>query len=177
VGGQGSGGTRPGAGRKKKAAIEKVLNGTATRDERELASDPPPIIPVGRPLDLAGAEQATWDELAPLALTERTLTPSTSTAFRHLCEAIVLRREIANTIALDGLTIETPIGLKAHPLLTQYRGLTQRVEAGLLRFRLSPIGKPLIEAKKKAADGFGEFDRDAPSDDHDDEDDDDESVN
>jgi phage terminase small subunit len=169
MGGQGSGGERPGAGRKPKTALEKTLSGTADRSEREFVINPPPIIPVARPLDLAGAEQETWDELSPLALTERTLTPSTQTAFRHLCEAIVLRREMANAIAIDGLTIDTPLGLKAHPLLTQYRGLTQRVEAGMLRFRLSPIGKPLIEAptKKNDGDGFDEFEGDTRDDDDD----------
>jgi len=172
VGGQGSGGQRPGAGRKPKVAIEKVLSGTATQAERELVINPPPIIPVARPLDLATDEQATWDELSPLALTERTLTPSTSTAFKHLCEAIVLRREMAKTIALDGLTIDTPLGLKAHPLLTQYRALTQRVEAGMLRFRLSPIGKPLIEPPtKNDGDGFNEFEDGARDEDTDDDDD------
>lgn len=168
MGGQGSGGSRVGAGRKPKSAHEKVLDGTASGAERELVIHPPAIVPVARPLDLASAEQATWDELAPLALAERTLTPSTSTAFRHLCEAIVMRREIARTIATDGLTIDTPLGLKAHPLLTQYRGLTQRVEAGMLRFRLSPIGKPLIEDPKKT-EGDGFDDLDDPTDDDDDD--------
>lgn len=172
MGGQGSGGARPGSGRKRKTPFEKVLSGTASDGERELVIHPPPIIPVSRPLDLAGQEQAVWDELEPLALAERTLTPSTTTAFKHLCEAIVLRREMAKTIALEGLTFETMFGPKKHPLLTEFRGMTQRVEAGLLKFRLSPIGKPLIEPPtKNDRDPFGELEGGATLDVDDDDDD------
>jgi hypothetical protein len=106
-----------------------------------------------------------WDELSPLALTERTLTDSTKAAFSHLCEMIALREAMKKDIDLEGLTIDTPLGLKAHPLLTQYRGLVQRVDAGMLRFRLSPIGKALIELPKKNANDFDNLDGDEDDDD------------
>ncbi len=183
MGGQGSGGARAGAGRKGKTVAEKVLDGTATSAERELANNPPAIVPVARPSDLAASEQQVWDELAQRAVTERTLTPSTSIAFRHLCEGIVLRntvfQRLMSTTEIDRLVpdgqgglhveyikvpmLETPVGQK---LLTHYRGLTQRVEAGLVRFRLSPIGKPLLEAPTKdKGDGFDDLDGDDPDDD------------
>lgn len=161
MGGQGSGGSRVGAGRKGKTPFEHKLDGTG--QDVPL----PPIVPVSRPVDLTTAAQTVWDALYPLALAERTLTEATQTAFRHLCEDIALRRAMAAEIAETGLTIDTAFGLKAHPLLTQYRGVTQRVEGGLLRFRLSPIGKPFVEPTTPA-DPFADMDTDAGDDDDDD---------
>src|SRR4051812_37987947 len=71
VGGFGSGGARENAGRKKKAPRERVIAGTATPEERELAIHPPPIVRVPRPIDLSGAARDVWNELAPLAEFER----------------------------------------------------------------------------------------------------------
>lgn len=163
MGGQGSGGARVGAGRKRKALKDKVLHGTATRAERaQAAQEPAPIIPVPAPRNLPARERAVWDQLAPHALAEKTLTAETADAFRELCEAIVLRRRIAETIEVDGLTIETPLGLKAHPLMTHLRGLMQRVNAVRLQFRLAPFGKAFTAAPDASQDdGFEDFDDDA----------------
>lgn len=168
MGGPGSGGTRVGSGRKPKTATEKVLHGTASAADREAADrGSGPLLPVACPEDLSAQQRRVWSELAPHALAERTLTDVTRLAFRELCEAIVLKRSLMLQIFAEGLTIETPLGPKAHPLLTQYRGLMQRTEAAMLRFRLSPMGKPLLDDPKPETDGFDDFDRD----------DDDDSVN
>ena len=45
---------------------------------------------------------------------------------------------------------------KAHTLLSQYRGMMQRVEAGFTRFRLAPMAKEIVVAEK-AVDPFEEF--------------------
>jgi hypothetical protein len=57
MGGQGSGGTRAGSGRKKRTPIERVLDGSASRGERDFVNDPTPIIPVARPLNLGQRER------------------------------------------------------------------------------------------------------------------------
>jgi hypothetical protein len=97
------------------------------------------------------AEQAVlWSELAPHALASHTLTLETALAFRDLVEAIVVKRALLTRIEADGLVyIKVMVDgagtehqeLKSHPLLTQFRGLMQRVEAGMARFRLTPDGK------------------------------------
>lgn len=107
-----------------------------------------------------------WNELAPLAEKEGTLTDSTRMALRDLCEAIVLKRKLLRAIGDEGLTVFSMQGSKAaHPLLTQFRGLMQRVEAGMLRFKLAPIGKEILKPADQPADPFAQFDEpvsDAP---------------
>ncbi len=166
MGGNGSGGARPNAGRKKKHPAERLLNGTATSDERELALRPPPIRRVPKPIDLSSEQRDTWEALAPLAEFERTLTNSTTPAFRQLCELIVQRDELWKQIALEGFVVETMLGPNAHPLLVHYRGFTQRIEAGMVRFRLAPFGKALFEIPTKdKGDGFDDLDGENEEDD------------
>jgi hypothetical protein len=118
------------------------------------------------PSDLPAEQAAVWGELAPLALTQRTLLAATVQAFRDLCEAIVLKRSMLERIEADGLTyLKVTVDgagtehseLKAHPLISQHRGMMQRVEAGLARFRLAPIGKEILPAAEPS-DPFDEFD-------------------
>jgi len=128
-----------------------------------------PFEPVNTPQDLPDAYKQVWDDLAPHALEARTLTAGTAAAFRDLCEAIVLKRMMLAEILADGLTgtkvtvqmDESGGGLqsvekKAHTLLSQYRGMMQRVEAGFTRFRLAPMGKEIV-VEQKAVDPFEEF--------------------
>lgn len=181
MGGKGSGGGRPGAGRKPKDATVGALHGSRrtrarnqTRNQNAPnqtvpnqnagAPDGAPSLPAPHipppPGNLTLDELAVWNELAPLALKEGTLTEATYLALRDLCEAIVLKRKLLRTIDDDGLTVTTLQGNKAaHPLLSQFRGLMQRVEAGMLRFKLSPMGKEIpTVGGEQPADPFSEFD-------------------
>jgi hypothetical protein len=111
-----------------------------------------------------------WNELAPHACAALTLVPGTAAAFRQLCGRIVLLQQIEAQIEADGIMgtkvslqmDETGGGLqtvekKAHDLLTKSMTLMQRVDQGMMRFRLSPMGKELTptEAPK---DEWAEFD-------------------
>lgn len=183
MGGKGSGGGRPGAGRKPKDASLGALHGsrrTRSRAKRnqsgnqtdnqkteagiEAAAAVPEVQIPPAPGSLTLDELAVWNELAPLAMKEGTLSVSTYMALRDLCEAIVLKRKLLRAVDDDGVTV---IGLQgnkaAHPLLTQFRGLMQRVEAGMLRFRLSPMGRELPRADERQADPFDEFDDVTPT--------------
>jgi hypothetical protein len=181
MGGKGSGGARTGAGRPPKDAREKALAGWAgkrgTKAEHDAAitraNQPLPVM--SPPADLPADQRAVWLELAPHAAAQRTLTDDMALAFRDLCEAITLKRRMLATIEDDGLTYQRrtvkveredadvelrteECEIKAHPLLTHHRGLMQRVEVGLLRFRLSPVGKEVVTDNSAAKDEWTEFD-------------------
>lgn len=164
MGGFGSGGARVGAGRKKKDDAAKVFHGTASGKERKRAARrrrvvATPAVPM--PDDLMPDERKIWKKLAPHALEAGTLTLGTAVAFRHLCEAIVLKRQMLGEIREYGLsTIDPEDGaITANPLLSQYRTMLQRVEAGMTRFMLSPTGKSVVP-EEEPEDPFSAFDED-----------------
>lgn len=140
----GWGGARVGSGRKKKPVAVKVLQGTATRQERTRAASLPAVTAFESPADLTADERLVWARLAPHAFKARTLTAGMEYQFVMLCRNIVLERELA-------LNPDTRGG-------ANHRGILQRIDAQLLRFALSPIGKPLIEETPTLADPFSEFD-------------------
>ena len=146
MGGRGSGG-HPGAGRK---------------PAEELGE----IVPVEMPQGMSEAEQTVWARLAPKALQRGTLTPETSDRFALFCRASVMEQSMAAKIQADGWTyISVTVDgsgqeretLKAHPLCGAHRGMMQRVEAGMLAFRIAPIGKPLVAGKVKAKSALEEL--------------------
>jgi hypothetical protein len=175
MGGKGSGGSRIASGRKGKAAADRWLSGTGPRPTAAASSSSssashasaPPFAILEAPAELEPAVAAVWTALAPHAATARTLTIGTAAAFRDLCEAIVLRRNMLTQIAADGLTLGRRIvddaGVeylerRAHPLLNQQRAMLQRIEAGMVRYGLLPIGKPLSDPAPAEADPWAEFD-------------------
>lgn len=144
----GRGGVRVGAGRKPKSAALALVHGSSdrgTRPEVSVSVAPDvlgvPVAAVGEPEHLPAPHLAVWRQLAPLAHKQGTLTPETALAFEDLCEAIVIKRALLADIQKDGWTRNPVSGKKAHPLLGHHRGMMQRVEVGLARFKLAPIGK------------------------------------
>ena len=115
-----------------------------------------PAVPaaVRKPRHLSAAQAVIWDTLAPHAVAAGTLTPATAWAFAQLCDLIGLSHAVRQRIARDGLMDADG----AHPLLARHVAFVVRVEAGLTRFRLAPMGKA-IAAPEEAADPFAEFDR------------------
>ena len=155
MGGNGSGGARVGAGRKKKKLVDRVAAGTATRAERKEVADVKEASSSEtaaarsksvRPPRMPREQRAIWNRLAPLAIARKTLTPSTVAAFRDLCEAIDVKAKMLKQIEKDGWTYMSPLGMKAHPLVGPHRGMMQRVEAGFARFKLAPMGKDMEDA-------------------------------
>jgi hypothetical protein len=142
------------------------LHGSKGAKPVQGTSKAPEAVPM--PADLPADQRQVWLELAPHAREARTLTHGTAQAFRDLCEAIVLKRSMLARLEADGLTYlkvtidgsgQEHTEVKAHPLLAQHRGMMQRVEAGMTRFRLSPIGKEMATSEPEA-DPFAEFDGD-----------------
>lgn len=144
MGGKGSGGARPGAGRKSKRDRERWLHGS--RGRSTAAKAPPPVVDhqdVPTDLGLTTEERLVWLRLAPEAMTLGTLTPATEYQFGLLCQNIVLERELRRDLEQRGGS--------------NHRGIIQRIDAELLRFCLAPMGKPIVE-EKKPEDPFAEFD-------------------
>lgn len=163
------GGARTGAGRPRQSDDSRWLGGDA--GGRGGHAEPPPKRPEVRlipaPADLPAEQAEVWNELAPHACAARTLIDGTVHAFRDLCEAIVLKRKMAAAIQANGLTYlkvtidgsgQEHTEQKANPLLAQHRGMMQRIEAALLRFRLSPMGKELTPVEP-VKDEWAEFDQ------------------
>lgn len=144
-----SGGARLGAGRPRRDQKAAWLAGAKTgpravtrpHEASEPADTPQPA--VSRPQGLSLEDAAVWDELAPLALEQKTLALATAMAFADLCGYIVLERK-----------------LRAAPLAVagpDHRGMIARVDAGRARFRLVPDGKPVVTAAAPV-DEWAEFD-------------------
>lgn len=190
MGGKGSGGRRVGSGRKpqnqavgdlkgsrrtrarmrrnqnaanQNARTQNQPNPPAARvpDPSVVASDvqiPPP------PGNLTLDELAEWQDLAPRAARQGTLNDSTMLALRDLCQARVLKDRLLRKIGDEGEVVIASTGnVAAHPLIARFTTLLQRVEAGMLRFKLSPMGKEMDPAPEKSSanDPFAEFDTDA----------------
>jgi len=119
-------------------------------DDQGLMLDPLPEVAI--PDDVTPDERRVWQGLAPHARVARTLSPATSYRFWLLCRAIVMEQRFETRIFEDGLTyIAVTLDgsgqerrlLKGHPLCGAHRSMMQRVEAGLVAFRLGPTGRPL----------------------------------
>ena len=139
MGGIGSGGRRPGTGRKRKSALQKAIGGHAGHRGKVLThpSAAGTAVAVVEEFDapdgLTFDERAVWLRLAPHAFAARTLTKATALAFELLCRNVVLERRLA----------ASALGCAG----ADHRGLIQRVDAELLGFNLRPCGKATYDAE------------------------------
>lgn len=140
MGGKGSGGRRPGSGRKRKSDTERFIDGNAGHRAADVLRHPsapdlaplPTVDEADAPNDLSREERLIWLELAPYALRAGTLTPASSMAFRVLCRNIVLERLYGQSVTDKGTA--------------NHRGMIQRVEVGLDAFQLRPQGRRMQDA-------------------------------
>ena len=143
MGGKGSGGRRPGSGRKPKDSVLRGIDGGAAhRPAARIPTTNPgsgggtaiaPVEEFDAPDDLTMEERSVWLKLAPHAFAARTLTKATALSFEMLCRNYALMRKMDASLAEAGSA--------------NHRGLIQRVDAELLRFNLSPCGKAMYEAQ------------------------------
>lgn len=152
MGGKGSGGRRPGAGRKPKAAHLRALDGGANKRAPKIlpttnrtASSADAIDEFHAPDSLTREQRDVWMSLAPHAFANRTLTRATAYGFELLCRNIVLEQDLARDVELRGGP--------------NHRGLIQRIDAELLRFNLAPCGKPMAEPASEPAKPTSPLDR------------------
>src|SRR2546429_4350254 len=117
MGGTGSGGRRPGSGRKKQSDLARAIGGDAGKRGAVLLQHPSstaiaPVEIFDPPTSLRGTPRAVWRALAPAAFEARTLTRATEVAFVILCRNVALERKLA---------VSRNAGGPAH------RGMIQRV--------------------------------------------------
>jgi phage terminase small subunit len=149
----GSGGARPGAGRKPNPKDGDGRNVLAMPERRAAV---PPQIPVlddadkqallEAPAELPVDAQPVWKRWASHAIAERTLTPATAAGFRQFCEQWAYLEKLAAKINHLGADTKEAAGY-----LLNYLKLAQRVVSSMARFKLTAFGKPAVSDKPKAA--------------------------
>ncbi len=152
MGGVGSGGKRPRAGRPRKSTAERQLDGNAGHRGRVLPhpsvppAEPPVVVDDSEdfsvPDDLTLDERQVWLRLAPLAKENGTLTKAHLLAFSLLCQNVVLERRYALS----------PLDAGG----ANHRGMKQRLDIQLLRFGLAPNGVEEVAEKQPAVDPMQE---------------------
>jgi hypothetical protein len=162
MGGFGSGGSRPGAGRKRKPTHLRAIDGGADRrgprgDDDDAELPPADAAALEPPDDLSPEERAVWDAWAPLAIAERTLTPATLANFVQLCQAEVDRRHLRARYTLQ----RHGAGGELLPLLVmdsdeelslrrEHRTLLKDIHARMKDFKLAPFGKEILPSGQAA---------------------------
>lgn len=139
------GGLRIGAGRKPKASKVVGMDGLPRPIPPGPTLDAAKASPLAEPPEgLTEAQAALWRDLAPHAIAQQTLVPSTVRGFRELVEILAMKQAIADTIAAAGAATS---GMDA--LLRHYAKLAQRVDGTLARYRLTAAGKPEPSAQTR----------------------------
>lgn len=80
------------------------------------------------PADLAPDERQVWQQQAPHALANRTLSSASAVAFARYCKLVVLEQNEAKSSAVGG---------------ANHRGLLKQINALELQFLLTPSGKAM----------------------------------
>lgn len=129
-----SGGARVGAGRKPLSRNDRWLRGkpgSATAPSAPSTQAGSVTMPEGLPEDVA----AVWTRLAPRAVAQQTLDAARVEGFTQLCKLVALE---AKQYADD------------RQGTSDHRGVVQRLDVALARFRLTGDGKPqaTIEASR-----------------------------
>lgn len=191
AGQRGTHGGHANSGRKPKNQSQRILDGSATLDQRMIHAEDqrahqsqngdgsatdmsenaagPPHEHVPRPSGLRADERKIWDLLAPLALAAHTLTPQTAVGFRTLVETRARRLRMYRLIDRQGLIVKAgPHKGKRHPLLVESRNLLQLETSAMLRFCLHAAGREMdfvapVPAAGQPADRWAKFDTPPPA--------------
>lgn len=153
MGGKGSGGRRPGAGRKKKPTHLRGIDGGAGRRgpaaDRDTAAVAAAASLMDAPASLGPGELVIWLEWAPLAHAAGTLTPATLGNFVQLCQAEVDRRELRAQYTIRRDAAGYPLALlvmgskEELSVRREHRTLSKDIHARMKDFMIAPFGKEL----------------------------------
>ena len=142
------GGARSGAGRKprEKRGVVLGMDGARRVDLRPAVSPEEQSALLKPPDELSATEKAVWLECAPLALEERTLTPSKVPGFREFCTRLANVRALDARIQVLGVATQDALRYSA-----ERRGWATLLAASLKDFKLTAFGKPATSEKPKQA--------------------------
>lgn len=168
MGGFGSGGSRSGAGRRRKPKHLRLLDGGAGRrgddgGEPPIAGDDAPPsapLPLEPPTWLGEAQLVVWHAWAPLAHAEGTLVQATLENFVQLCALETDRRELWARYQLQFDAKGQPRALllmsakEEMATRREHRTLAKDIHARMKDFKIAPFGKEL------ASPGAGKADED-----------------
>lgn len=172
MGGFGSGGSRSGAGRKKKASHLRGIDGGAGRRPSSDGDAVPPAAVDDRqmlpaPDDVAGEVLMVWNKWAPRAHASGTLTAETVDNFVLLCLAEADRRELyrrytgvrtgpnGELLPLIYINHEEDLSLRR-----EHRTLLKDIHARMKDFKIAPFGKEILQPGAEAeADPLDAFTR------------------
>jgi hypothetical protein len=94
------------------------------------------------PESLDKDERSVWDQQAPHAFRNRTLTRASALAFERYCRVVVMERNEAKSSGKGG---------------ANHRGLLRQINAYELQFVLTPCGKPMPEVARTMTTPDDEF--------------------
>ena len=103
------------SGRPPKPTALKKLKGTLRKHRVNHAEWTPPPEAPPEPDDLDKVAQSEWRKAVDLLLPSGILTRADGRVLESYCRAVSRARAAETIVAAEGLTVESPNGLKAHP--------------------------------------------------------------
>jgi P27 family predicted phage terminase small subunit len=125
----------------------KAISGT-DRPDRRPKNDPAERLSTAprAPKSLGQRATAIWRELSPVAVSLGTLRAADLAGFRLLCETLATAAEATETVATEGLTIETANGQRKHPCVAVMETARAQARTLLAEFGLTPKGRQGVDA-------------------------------
>lgn len=147
------------AGRPRKPAELKVLQGTA-RPDRENATEPKPVIGASDcPAWLDATARGEWQRMAPALERLRILTEIDTAALAAYCQAYADHQWAAKRLQKLGKVYQTKTGFyRPRPEVAMQRDAAVRMKAFLVEFGLTPASRSRVHAQEpEQRDPFADF--------------------
>jgi phage terminase small subunit len=134
-----------------------VLRGNPSRKKLNTNEPVPPAGEVGKPAGLSEGAATVWDELAPICLAMRTLTPADVRVFRTLCELQATLDQASGS--KDGRVLiatkasehdGAPVTVVIDKVLKLERETAMAIRPYYALFGLEPISRARIQVPKLA---------------------------
>jgi len=146
------------SGRRPQPTSLKVLRGNPSKTRLNELEPVPPTGEVVKPAGLSAVASAVWDELAPICLAMRTLTPADVRPFASLCELQATMQE--TSASKDGKALfrleredaedkDSPLEIVIDATLKLERETATALRPYYELFGLTPVSRARIQVPKK----------------------------
>ena len=145
------------SGRRPQSTAMRILRGDKNKDRYNLAEPKPVKGEVVKPAGLSAGASAVWDEMAPICIEMRTLTPSDTKAFAAYCElqstlTLASLSKDAKVLfelhAVNGDDPEGPLKVVIDAVLKLERETSQAIRPFYDYFGLHPLARNKIQVPK-----------------------------